>query len=220
MSSDSPTGTSDSADAGATSDQILADLQELLDQAVVCTNNATTLLDTFDDLDSYSSTLVNSLTTAAKASFEELWANWSKSLVGMAGFLEAVGILLNNGAVHYMNTDAHITKGFGGHADPHTELQKDINKVKENDEKFQKKFSDDEKHVKDVQKQADDDAKYKPETYGDTRVSSETFFGLGPDDKVYRSKKYPGSYYRLDDHNHQDWQGLANQHEQYLPEKK
>lgn len=102
---------------GTATDQIFTDLTELLDSAVDLTDKASSLLDTFDDLSNFSETLNNSLTTAAKVGFEQLWVNWSASLLGMAKYLEAIGLLLNNGAVHYMNTDNNITTAFGGHPD-------------------------------------------------------------------------------------------------------
>jgi uncharacterized protein YukE len=195
---------------GTATDQVLADLTELLDSAVDLTDKAHSILDTFDDLSNFSETLNNSLTTAAKAGFEQLWVNWSASLLGMAKYLEAIGLLLNNGAVHYMNTDNNITTAFGGHPDTKQHLQDDIDHVKNNDDGVQKKLTDDVKKVDDLKKKADADKT----NYDNTdQIVHYNEYG----EPIYESKKYPGDTYILGENNKQIWLGLAHQHEQYLP---
>jgi hypothetical protein len=123
----------------------------------------------------------------------------------MAGFLEAVGILLNNGAVHYINTDNNISIAFGGNPAMKQELQDEINHVKKNDEAFQKEFADDIKKADDLEKKADAD---KQAVDNEDPVVSHDNYG----EPIYESKQFPGDKYVKRDDGGKIWIGSAKFH--------
>jgi uncharacterized protein YukE len=179
-------------------DQILAVPDELLDNAIKCTSNATRLLEIFGDLDKYSETLSKCLTDGAKTAFEELWLNWSEQLLGMAGYLEAVGVSLNNAAVLYLSQDLECAKAFGADPDMAKEIQKEIYEIKKQNEQFKKDFEEDLTKIDELKKQLEEDKKVD-------EVVDVNEYG----DKIYESKEFPGDRYMKRDDGGKIWLGDA-----------
>ena len=172
-------------------DQILAVPQELLNGATKSTEKASRLLEVFDDLNSYSETLRNSLTDGARTAFEELWLNWSVQLLDMARYLENVGILLDNAAVLYLSQDVEVAKAFGLDPAKAKDIIKEIDDIKNQNEEFKNKFKDDIEKATEVKKQLDEDKK-ADEVVDVSEAGS----------KIYESKEFPGDrYMKRDDDN-------------------
>jgi uncharacterized protein YukE len=179
-------------------DQILAVLEELLNGATKCTDKASRLLEVFDDLNSYSENMNKSLTDSARGAFEELWVNWSAQLLDMAGYLESVGILLNNAAVLYLSQDLEVAKAFGLDPAQAKEINKEIDNIKNQNEEFKKKFDEDIQKVKEVQKKAEEDKNADPVV--DVSQDGEP---------IYESKEFPGDRYMKRDDGGKIWIGEA-----------
>ena|SRR5216110_22691 len=130
-------------------DQILCAPEELASAGVKFSEKALQVLDIHSNLNGFSQTLHDSLPNEnAQISIDKFWSNWSKLLLDMAVEIENIGILLANAAVAYLNSDEAIIKAFHGDQAAHDAITGDLNKVKDDKDKFDQKFNQ--------EKQADD----------------------------------------------------------------
>jgi hypothetical protein len=145
-------------------DQILCAPTELASAGVKFSEKALQVLDIHSNLNGFSQTLHDSLPNEnAQISIDKFWTQWSKLLLDMAVEIENIGILLANAAVAYLESDDAIIKAFHGDQAAHDAITGDLNKVKDDKNKFDNKFDEEKKADTAVHDQQTQDEKEKQE---------------------------------------------------------
>jgi len=139
-------------------DTIFSVPEALASAGVQFSTKAQDVLGIHSNLDSYSQTLHDSLPNAkSQLAIDTFWTKWSGKLLDMANEIEGIAVLLGNAAVDYLKADAAIVKAFKGNKAEQDKLNAEIQKIKDDQKAFNKKFADEKKADADVNKQVKKD---------------------------------------------------------------